>query len=476
MDVPFRLDRRAHLPLYRQIYDGWRTGILTGLFPPGERIPSSRAFASACGIARITVTAAYEQLLAEGYFESRHGSGTYVSTELPDEALRPMRVHAPRSKRMSSFALSHYGARLGRVRTLPQSAKPLNLSKAGPDLTLFPFDRWRRLVSRHLRGASPAVFDHRSDAAGHRALQRAIADRLARTRAVRCDPAQVIIVSGSQQALDLCARLLVNPGDEVAMEDPGYSGARQLFQAHGASLNYLPVTEAGASLDGLTTRTKLVHVTPSHQVPIGVSMSVARRLALLDWARAQRAIVIEDDYDSEYRYDGPPLPAMHGLGSGASVIYVGTFSTVMMRGLRIGYAVVPPELIESFVTAKFVTDRHTTLLEQAALADFIGDGELDRHVRRMRRVYKRRRDVLLEGLARHFGPDAVVRGEAAGLHVTVRFREGRVIRDRAERAGVHLSDTSAYYVAKPPPNEFMLAFAAVTERTIREALKQIGRA
>jgi GntR family transcriptional regulator/MocR family aminotransferase len=319
------------------------------------------------------------------------------------------------------------------------------------------------------------VFDHGAQPAGHDALRQAIAIHLARSRAVRCSPEQVIIASGSQQALDLCARLLLDPGDEAAVEEPGYPGVRQLFLAHGASLRTMPVTDDGASIDGLTNRTRLVHVTPSHQFPIGVSMSLPRRLALIEWARARGAVVLEDDYDSEYRYSGPPLPSMHSLADGVNVIYVGTFSNVMFRGLRIGYLVVPSELVGPFTTAKWMTDRHTTHLEQAALADFLEEGHLERHVRRMRRLYKHRRDVLLEEIDRHFGADADVRGDAAGMHMTVTFRAGRRVRARAQRAGVHLAGTEIYYVSTPAPNEFILGFSAIGERTIREGIGRLAR-
>ena len=485
MNVSFVLDRSSDVPLHRQIYDVWRAGILSGRFRGGERVPSSRAFAAAYGVARVTVTSAYDQLLAEGYFETTHGAGTFVSSELPDDVLRPpvgaslrprpIRIAASTPRATALIRLSRYGSRLGEIQRLPASTRPINLSNVSPDLASFPFPLWRRLVSRHLRKASPAVFDHGAQPAGHDALRHAIAAHLARSRAVRCSPAQIIVVNGSQQALDLCARLLLDPGAEAAVEEPGYPGARQLFLAHGASLRMLPVTDAGASIDALTNRTRLVHVTPSHQFPTGVSMSLARRLALIEWARTRGAVVLEDDYDSEYRYSGPPLPAMQSLADGASVIYIGTFSNVMFRGLRIGYLVVPRDLIGPFTTAKWMTDRHTTLLEQAALADFLEEGHLERHVRRMRRLYKHRRDVLLEELDRHFGSDAKVRGDAAGLHMTVTFRAGSGVRTRAQRAGVHLSGTEIYYRSKPAPNEFILGFSAIGERTIREGIKCLGR-
>jgi GntR family transcriptional regulator/MocR family aminotransferase len=273
--MPFVLDRSSAVPLHRQIYDVWRAAILSGRFHGGERVPSSRAFAGTYGVARVTVTAAYDQLFAEGYFETRRGFGTFVSSELPDEVLRLARVAAALPGATHRIRLSRYGSRLGRIQRLPASTRPLNLSNVSPDLASFPFSLWRRLVSRHVRRASPAVFDHGAQPAGHDALRQAIAVYLARSRAVRCSPEQVIVVNGSQQALDLCARLLLDPGAEAAVEEPGYPGARQLFLAHGASLRTLPVTDAGASIDGLTGRTRLVHVTPSHQFPTGVSMSLA---------------------------------------------------------------------------------------------------------------------------------------------------------------------------------------------------------
>jgi GntR family transcriptional regulator/MocR family aminotransferase len=475
MSVPFVLDRARPTPLQRQIYDQWRVGILSGRFRRGERVPSSRAFADAYDVARVTVTVAYDQLLAEGYFETRRGSGTFVSSELPDEALRPMPVDAAVQPVAYKIRLSLYGSRLGDIRRLPVSARQLTLSNVSPDLTRFPFAVWRRLISRHLRRATPALFDHRAQPAGLQILRSEIVRHLARTRAVRCTPEQVIVVSGSQQALDLCARLLLDRGDEAAVEEPGYPGARQLFLAHGARLTTMPVTDSGASTDGLTNRTRLVHVTPSHQFPTGVSMTLARRLELLEWARTRAAVVLEDDYDSEYRYSGPPLPAMHSLANGVGVIYVGTFSNVMFRGLRIGYVVVPTELIAPFTTAKWMADRHTTLLEQAALADFLGEGHFERHVRRMRRVYKHRRDVLLEALDRYFGSDAVVRGDAAGLHMTVRFRNSSSVRKRAERNRVELTGTGIYYLSKPVPDEFILGFSAIGERTIREAVRHLAK-
>lgn len=457
------------------MYQAWREAILKGRFRAGMRVPSTRAFAASYGISRVTVTAAYDQLLAEGYFETKRGSGTFVSTDLPDEALRPVRVSAGARPALQAIRLSAYGTRLGDVTRRASSAAPLNLSDVRPDLSQFPSALWRRVVSRQLRRGVLALDQYDAPAAGHEALREAIAAHLARARAVHCSADQVIVVNGSQQALDLCARLLLDEGDEAAMEEPGYAGARQLFGAHGAAIRTLPVTDSGASLDGLTRRTRLVHVTPSHQLPTGVSMSLGRRLELLEWARVHGAVILEDDYDSEYRYSGPPLPAMHSLAHGAGVIYVGTFSNVMFRALRLGYLVVPTALVTSFTTAKWMADRHTALLEQAALAEFMSEGHFDRHIRRMRRLYKRRRDVLLDALKQHFGDRVTVRGEAAGMHVTVRFRDAAAVRAAADRNGVHLAGTDRYYRGMPVSDEFILGFAAIAEPSIREAVRRLAR-
>jgi GntR family transcriptional regulator/MocR family aminotransferase len=473
MQAPIVISRRSALPLHRQIYDEWRNGILTGRFAPGERVPSSRDLAAALAVSRATVTAAYEQLIAEGYLESERGSGTFVTRDLPDEALQPSHAAKGGTGAARAVRLSEYGKRLEPVfRRSVRQPGVIDLSQSTADVELFPFRLWRRLLLRHLRHLSPAVFAYAEHEAGHEQLRREIALYVMRSRAVHCTADQVIVVNGSQQALDLCARVLVDPGDEVALEHPGYQGARQLFTAHGARPRSVRVTPEGIAVRELPSDAKVVYVTPSHQFPTGVSMSLARRLELLDWARLRNVVIIEDDYDSEYRYSGAPLPALQGLAGEVPVVYVGTFSNVMFPGLRIGYIVVPPALVEPFARAKWHADRHTTLLEQAALADFLHDGHLERHVRRMRRLYKRRRDVLMEALERHFGADAEVLGDAAGMHLVVRFKSSAVSA-RASRNNVHLASTHPYYVSGAPANEYIIRFSAVRERGIREAIKRL---
>jgi GntR family transcriptional regulator/MocR family aminotransferase len=473
MQAPIVVNRGSSVPLHRQIYDEWRNGILTGRFAPGERVASSRDLAAALAVSRATVTSAYDQLIAEGYLESERGSGTFVTRDLPDEALRPGRAAKGGAGAARAVRLSEYGKRLEPVfRRSPREPGIIDLSQSTGDVELFPFRLWRRLLLRHLRHLTPAVFAYAEHEAGHEPLRREIALYVMRSRAVRCTPGQVIVVNGSQQALDLCARVLVDPGDDVALEHPGYQGARQLFTAHGARLRPVRVTPEGIAVRELPSDAKIVYVTPSHQFPTGVSMSLGRRLELLDWARPRQVVIIEDDYDSEYRYSGAPLPALQGLAGEVPVVYVGTFSNVMFPGLRIGYIVVPPGLVEPFARAKWHADRHTTLLEQAALADFLHDGHLERHVRRMRRLYKRRRDVLMEALDRHFGDEVEVLGDAAGMHLVVRFKSSAVSA-RAGRNHVHLASTRPYYVSGAPANEYIIRFSAVRERAIREGIKRL---
>jgi GntR family transcriptional regulator/MocR family aminotransferase len=474
MPVPFLIDRRLATPLHRQIYEQWREGILSGRFRRRTRVPSTRAFAAAYGVSRATATAAYEQLLAEGYFESAVGAGTFVCSELPDDARRAVR-RMPVARGASPARLSRFASRLDLDPRVQPAPGRLNLSNLGPDLGLFPFPLWRRVLTRHLRRLTAPTLDHFAPPAGSAMLRREIAAYVARSRAVRCTPEQVVVVSGSQQGLDLCARLLVDPGDEVAVEDPGYGGMTYLLRAHGAVVRPLPVTADGASIRRLSGNPRLVFVTPSHQFPTGASMSLARRLELLQWAARCGTVVVEDDYDSEFRYTGAPLPAMQSLTTGIPVVYVGTFSNVMFPSLRIGYLVLPTELVAPFTRAKWLTDRHTPLLEQAALADFLADGHLERHIRRMRRIYKARREVMMAALEQHFGDRISVLGDAAGMHLTARVQV-RDLAARGERAGVHIRSTAPYYSSDPPPDEFLFGFASMSERAIREAVRRLASA
>jgi GntR family transcriptional regulator/MocR family aminotransferase len=468
------LDRSSSTPLHRQIYEQWRKGILTGRFRPGDPVPSTRELALTLEASRSTITEAYQQLIAEGYLETAHGSGTFVCRKLPDEMLPARHLAKAGPPEGVPIRLSRYGGRLtADYRRPPAPPGVIAFSPGIPDLPHFPFALWRRLLMRYLRKPDQAVFDYAEEAAGYPRLRSEIAAYVSRLRAVRCRAEQVIVVNGSQQALDLCARLLLEAGDEVAMENPGYRGAHRVFSACGARLDPLSIDGEGVVLRDFTRPARLIYVTPSHQLPTGVSMSLARRLEVIAWARQHRAIVIEDDYCSEYRYSGPPLPSLQGLASGVAVIYIGTFSKIMFPGLRMGYIIAPPELVPAITRAKWLADRHTTVLEQAALADFVSEGHLERHIRRMRRLYGHRREVLVDSLAHHFGASARVFGDAAGMHVMVRFDDER-IGQRAARNRVQLVSADEYYLTKPPGGEFVLGFAGMGERTIREGVRRLA--
>ena len=500
MRIPIVIDRKSRVPLQRQIYDGLRAGVLSGRLRSGDRVPSTREVADALGVSRATVTSAYEQLVAEGYFDGARGAGTFVTPELPDHQLRTSQGGAPsttsarargdeqRGPSSRPPRLSEYGARLPPLaHRVPTPRGNIDLSRAGPDLAHFPFAVWRRLLARHLRHpvhehrrASPTdhsvtadLFARADDPAGYEPLRREVAAYVARSRAVQCDPTQVVIVSGSQQALDLCMRVLVNSGEEVAVEEPGYPGTRDLAIAHGARIITIRIDSDGMRVGELGRRTRLVCVTPSHQFPTGTSMSLRRRFELLQWARTHGAVIVEDDYDSEYRYSGPPLPALQGLAGVTPVIYVGTFSNVMYPGMRLGYVIAPAEFVDAIRRAKWLTDRFTPLHEQAALSDFIHEGHLERHVRRMRRVYKGRRDALTAALTRHFGGAATVHGDAAGMHLLVRFATVDIAA-RARRQGIRLLSADPYYASGRSPNEFIFGFSALGERTLIDGVRRLA--
>jgi len=468
------IDPASSVPLTRQIYEFWRLGILNGRFSGGERVPSTRELATALDLARGTITQAYEQLISEGYFQTTHGSGTFVCRQLPEDLLNVPAAAGRRLTHEASAPLSTFGKRL--QKDYPQlKVRPgyIGFSHWGPDLNLFPLESWQRLYARSLRSLGSGALGYAEYARGYEPLCEEIAKYVSRSRAVSCSAEQIIVVNGSQQGLDLCARLLLEPGDEVAVENPGYSGASRVFEAIGARLRSVPVDKEGIVCARLGEAAKVVYVTPAHQFPTGVALSLRRRLELIAWARQQPAVIIEDDYDSEYRYSGAPMPALQGLATGVPVVYCGTFSKVMFPGLRVGYLIVPRPMVAAFTRAKWLSDRHTPVHQQATLYHFMKDGYLERHIRRMRRIYELRRTALVESLHRHFGDDATVLGEAAGLHAYVRFSDANIA-TRAARNKVQLRDVEAYYLGKAPANDYLLGFSMLSESSIREGIKRLA--
>lgn len=467
------VDRSSGVPIHRQVYQGFRRAILDGLLRPGQRVPSSRALALDLAVSRLPVLTAYDHLLHEGYLEGRVGSGTFVSSAIPDDLL--------------GFPDS-LGAAVGpgatrRVpappppATAPSGLGPFRMSL--PALDRFPRAVWDRLVARHTRALTPREMAY-GDPAGRVPLRAAIAEHLRAARAVRCEADQVLIVSGSQAALRLATAVLLSRGDRVAVEEPGYPGARAALGAGGAELVSVPVDEEGMNVDSLRRRGRRVraaYVTPSHQYPLGTSMTAARRFALLDWAFRREAWVLEDDYDSEYRYVSRPLGALQGMDAHERVIYMGSFSKVLFPALRVGYVVAPPSLWQRFVDAREAFDLFPPSLYQLVLAEFLREGHFARHLRRMRGVYLERRDALLTGLARHCGAGLTVHNADAGLHVAVLLSagldDGGVVQHMAER-GLTATALSTCYAGTVRRNGLLLGFGGSTPRRLFEATRVLG--
>ena len=437
MGTVVAIDRSSPVPLTRQIYDFWRQGILSGRFSGGERVPSSRDLATALDLSRGTITQAYEQLISEGYFQTTHGAGTFVCRQLPEKLLNAPAASGRRPAHEATAPLSTFGKRL--QKDYQQLEPALRITSACPTgARIWTCFRWSRGIACTRAVCADSAHDalgYAEYARGYEPLCEEIAKYVSRSRAVTCSADQVIVVNGSQQGLDLCARLLLEPGDEVAVENPGYSGASRVFEATGARLRPVPVDREGMVCARLGEAAKVVYVTPAHQFPTGVALSLRRRLELIGWARERRAVIIEDDYDSEYRYSGAPMPALQGLATGVPVIYCGTFSKVMFPGLRVGYLIVPQPMVAAFTRAKWLSDRHTPVHQQATLCQFMKEGLLERHIRRMRRIYELRRATLVEALQTHFGDRASVLGEAAGMHAYVRFDDPDIAARAAQEQG-----------------------------------------
>src|SRR5262245_5007032 len=387
-----RIDSRASEGLQQQVYSEVRREILDGVLPPGTRLPSSRALAEDLNVSRTTTLLAYEQLLAEGYLSARHGSGTFVASVLPDDSPRltlPRKMARTEHPRPSRRGLA-LGNTPGAARRMAGPPRPFRLG--APALDLFPFRLWAQLVNRRLRSMTIGQLDY-TDVAGFSKLREAIAQHVGTARGTRCDSDQVFIVAGAQRGLELIGTVLLDHGDRVWLEEPGYPGARAAFTATGALIVPVPVDNHGLDVGTATHMApdaRMAYVTPSNQFPLGVPMSLSRRLALLNWAGRAGAWVVEDDYDSEFRYATRPFPSLHGLDADGRVLYIGSFAKSMFPALRLGFVIVPIDLRQQFLTARRAMDVHPPLLEQMALADFIGRGHYATHLRRMRSAYRER--------------------------------------------------------------------------------------
>lgn len=487
------LDDARRVPLYEQLFAGLQVAIATGRIAPGTRLPASRTLAGDLGVSRTTVLEAFRKLRSEGYVESRVGDGTYVTETLPEKSMRASaasRNGGPSSNsaavRPSSFAestrprISRRGERMHRIgaSALPRDeVRPL--LPGVPALSEFPHANWRRYLERAAKRTDTRLL-HYPDPQGHRSLRVAIAEYLRVSRGLDCSAEQVVITTGSQQALSLLARLLLDPGEPAWIEDPGYLGARRALLAAGARLVPVPVDEEGIEVSAGEDREPdpaLVYVTPSHQFPLAVTMSEARRRQLLDWSRERGAWVIEDDYDGEYRFEDRPLSALRGLGDSNRIIHVGTLSKMLFPALRLGYAVLPAELVEPYLAVRQVAEDAPSPLLQLATAEFIEEGDFARHIRRMRVLYRERRDALLAALAAECEDVVGVRPAEAGMHLSLRLPEeidARAVSRAAARRGVTAFSLSEFALERPGPNGLVLGFAGYTPGEIRHAARKLG--
>ena len=451
-----------------EIYRQLRKAILDGVLGPGDQLPPSRDLARRLSVSRTTVTVAYERLAAEGYVSSRVGAGTVVSFGRHAAAngrrkRKPPGVLRPRSV-WDSIRIP------GQFDRSPQ----FPFITGTPDASLFPHQSWRRLVSRELRSPKISGGDY-GDAAGHAELREAIARHIAVSRGLEASPDDVTITNGTQQALDIMARLLLAPGDRVAVENPGYHPPARLFRTLGAQVTGVPVDAQGLIVDALPPDARFVYVTPSHQYPLGVTMSMPRRQALLEWAERANAAIIEDDYDSEFRFGGRPIEPLFTLDTTGRVVYIGSFSKTMLPTLRLGFIVTPPSLSAAAHKAKHVMDWHTNLLLQAALARFIDDGSFARHVRKAGGVYRKRHEMIFEILQRHFADVLEVVPSTAGLHITATANGhsaeeiSRVAR-RASEKDVVVHRLSQFGIDGPAQPGFVIGYGAIATGNIEEGL------
>jgi GntR family transcriptional regulator / MocR family aminotransferase len=479
---PIALDRHSSTPMHQQLYDWFRKAILNGQIRPGRRVPSTRGLAAELKISRLPVVNAYEQLLAEGYFETFVGAGTSVAGSIPDDTLsvapaqdRKSLVHAatpaprPISRRGTSMA---------------QQPSQLWLNDTGafrvslPALEQFPCGIWSSLVARQSRKRSNSIMAY-GDPMGYLPLRRAIAEYVGTARGVRCDASQILVTTGSQQGLQISAQVLLDPNDQVCIEEPGYPGARQAFMMAEAQIIPIPVDWEGMRVSEIARRgcdARVAYVTPSHQYPMGMTMSAARRMLLLHWAARTGAWIIEDDYDSEYRFDSRPMASLQGLDTEARVIYLGTFSKVMFPALRLGYVIVPKDLVPAFAASRDATDIFSSTFFQAVMSDFIREGHFARHIRRMRMLYMERRKSLVNAIHLHMRDVVEVIGPEAGMHLVALLPPGLddiAVSRAAGTRGIFAMPLSSCYTTAPKRGGLVLGYGGTNQHKIHGAIRKL---
>ncbi|MDE0062860.1 MAG: PLP-dependent aminotransferase family protein [Gammaproteobacteria bacterium] len=471
----------------RRIYERLRADILQGRLSAGARLLSSRALSDELGVSRNTVLFAYEQLAAEGYVETRAGAGTFVVQSLA--AGTPEATTLRRDPDSVEPPLSSAALRIARTSALPlaglhRPSSPLRYDfrhGEGGDENL-SLRVWARLLGRRARSLTAGTLTYRPSATVP-ALREELANYLSRARGVVCRPEQIVVTHGSQQVIDICMRLFVDPGDPVVVEEPRYRGYSMCLAACGAKVVQVPVDEQGIEVDALNdvSHAKIACITPSHQFPTGAVLSLTRRLELLNWAGQRSAIVLEDDYDGEFRHTGRPIPCLQSLDRRGLVIYTGSASKMMFPSLRIGWAVVPASLAAVFRHAKVMADRDSATLEQLAFADFIREGALDRHIRRIRRRQAKRREALVDAVRRELGERVELLGTSAGFHVLVRLRDLTsdrfpLLRDACRQREVGIYSAALYYDEPPAQLELLLGYASLSQEDISTGIQRFREA
>jgi GntR family transcriptional regulator/MocR family aminotransferase len=473
------VDRKAAKPLHKQIYDAYRSMIVSRNLGAGQQIPSTRALAIELKISRIPVLTAYSQLLAEGYFEARAGAGTFVCSSLPDQWTSSDRGSArPDVARSGARITSRRASLLPLYERLPWLSGLGAFNVSQPAFDQFPFQTWARIVMHHCRNPRAREL-HYGGPLGFEELRKAICAYLRTARAVHCDPAHVMIVAGSQQALEITTRVLLDERSAAWVEEPGYWLTRHVLTAAGCRLVPVPVDGEGLNVAfGIKKyrKARAAFVAPSHQFPLGATMSASRRLQLLDWAQSSGSWIIEDDYDSEYRYGNMPIASLQGLDHNSRVIYIGTFSKTLFPSLRLGYIVIPPDLVSRFAAVRYVMDITPPHFFQAVLTDFMNEGHFARHIRRMRQLYSQRRTALVDELQEEFGSALQVLGSEAGMHLAVILPKG--LRDqelaaRAAREKLWLAPLSPAYLGDAPRQGFILGFGNTTVEEMPNAVRRL---
>jgi GntR family transcriptional regulator / MocR family aminotransferase len=480
---PIALGHNSKTPKYRQLYDWFQRAIIDGQIRPGQRLPSTRALAAELNISRIPVLQAYEQLLAEGYFETFVGAGTCVAGSIPEDTPTPAAANARQApqalaQKPGPRRISRRGAALSHAPAQPWLSISGAFRVSLPGLDHFPVSLWSKLVARHSRNPRRGIMAY-GDAMGYLPFREAIAEYVGASRGVRCEASRILVTTGSQQALQLSAQVLLDPDDRLWMEEPGYPGARQAFITAGVRLLPVRIDHEGMNVAEIVRRdhdARAVYVTPSHQYPLGATMSATRRMLLLNWAMRSGAWIIEDDYDSEYRFGSRPIAALQGLDSDARVIYVGTLSKVMFPALRLGYMIVPKDLAPAFSAARDAADIFSSTLYQAVMTDFIREGHFARHIRRMRVLYQVRRSVLVRAIQSHMNDRLEVIGAEAGMHLAALLPPGAddvEVSRKALRNGISVMPLSSCYSRPPARGGLILGYGGASVHQIHDGVRKL---